>query len=631
MSQSDPAQNFHIFRRPSLLRSRLPGAFAWLLVCALLVGGLWILTLARLDYEYGTLQKNSSTQAASFSRTYARQLERSIEQINQITLTLKYYWQDTNGSLKLETQLEHLYPASNLLHVSVVGTDGMLVTSTLAISKNGASISGRDYFQAHKNNPASGLIISKPMLGLRLGRVVTLFSRRLDKPDGSFAGIIVLAAETPYLASFNDEFALRKNDFFTVIDKDGTSFASQVGRDSNTLKTVFSMLPGFKPDSGVEAMAGDKFTDRQPRLVAWQKLANAPFISVVGLSEQQIVDEYQLAEQHYFRIAEIASAALFLFACIGAYLSARLAWRKQQADEVKTAYHLAIDGAREGFYMLRAVCNKLHQIEDFLIEDCNGRAAALVGRSKDELIGSRLLANYSGTLADQVLSVFSKAMETGFHEDVFRVAAGSNLKAAWIHRRLVRSGSGLAMTLRDISEVKEQEQLLSDLANMDALTALPNRYWMMNFLPLAMQRVADNGSRLALLFVDLDDFKTVNDTMGHAAGDMLLQAAALRLKSLVRASDHVVRLGGDEFIVILEQIHTAEDASHIGQLIISAMSSAFTLTDGVSHHVHASIGISLFPDDSDDAATLLQYADRAMYGAKKDGKGSYRFYRQQQP
>ncbi|MFZ6649191.1 diguanylate cyclase domain-containing protein [Undibacterium sp. TJN25] len=627
MSKPDPVPSRpRPFSSRSFLHAGLPGMLAWFLACAVLAGGLWMLTLARLHREHATLQKISFTQATSFSRTYARQLARSIEQINQITLTLKYYWQDTNGRLKLETQLEHLYPSSNLLHVSVVGTDGMLVTSTLAIGKAGVSIAGREYFRAHKNNPGSGLIISKPVLGIRLGRVVTLFSRRLDKPDGSFAGIIVLAAETPYLASFSDEFALRKSDFFAVIDKDGTSFASQVGKDSNTLKTVFSVPPGFQSDSGVEAMPGDRFADRQPRVIAWQKLGNAPFISVVGLSEQEIFNEYQATEQHYFRIAAAASMLLLLFSCMGAYLSARLAWRKQQADEVKTAYHLAIDGAREGFYMLRALFNRQRQIEDFLIEDCNGRAAALVGRSKEELIGSRLLAHYSGTLAEQVLSVFSKAMETGFHEDVFRVAAGSQLRAAWIHRRLVRSGAGLAMTLRDISEVKEQEQLLSDLANMDALTALPNRYWLLNFLPLAIQRVKDNGSRLALLFVDLDDFKTVNDTMGHAAGDMLLQAAALRLKSLVRASDHVVRLGGDEFIVILEQIQTAEDASHISQLVISAMSAPFTVADGHSHHVHASIGISLFPDDSDDPATLLQYADRAMYSAKKDGKGRYRFY-----
>ncbi|MES2102896.1 MAG: diguanylate cyclase [Pseudomonadota bacterium] len=626
MSKLDLAQARH-GHRFSFLRASWPVVLAWFFACMVVAAILWALTLASLERERNTLRDNSYAQASSFSKTYARQLARSLEQINQITLTLKYYWQDTRGNLKLEKQLEHgLYPGSNLLHVSIVDQDGMLVTSTLAIDKNSPKIPDRDYFQAHKNNPASGLIISKPVVGLRLGKVVTLFSRRLDGPDGAFAGIIVVAAETAYLASFSDEFALRKSDFFAVMDRDGASFASQIGKDANTLKTVFASRPEFPGDAGVLGMPAAKFTDRQPRVIAWQKLDNTPFISVVGLSEQEIFAAYRSTENHYFNIAAAVSILLLLFAGVGAYLSARLAWRKRQAEEIRTAYHLAIDGAREGFYMLRATYDKQRQIEDFFIEDCNGRAAALVGRSKEELIGSRLLQNYSGTFAQQVLAVFSKAMETGFHEDVFRVAAGSQLRADWIHRRLVRSGTGLAMTLRDISEAKQQEQLLSDLANMDTLTALPNRYWLTNFLPQAIQRVKDNGSRLALLFVDLDDFKIVNDTMGHLAGDMLLQAAALRLKSLVRASDHVVRLGGDEFTVILERINTLDNVSHIAQLIISSMSEPFSLTDGQVRQVHASIGISMFPEDGEDTATLLKHADQAMYAAKKSGKGHYQFY-----
>ncbi|HTD04116.1 bifunctional diguanylate cyclase/phosphodiesterase [Undibacterium sp.] len=614
--------------RLAFLRASLHIVFAWLLACVVLITLLWVRVHARLDMEHEALREHSYREATSFSKTYARQLARSLEQINQITLTLKYYWQDTHGTLKLEKQLQQgLYPSFNPLHVSIVDADGMLVTSTLDISSK--SISDRDYFQLHKNNPASGLIISKPVVGIRLEKVVTLFSRRLDKPDGAFAGAIIVAAETAYLASFNDEFALRKSDFFSVMDKDGTSFASQIGKNNNTLRTVFSTLPEFPASEGVLRMPAEKFVDGQPRVIAWQKLDNYPFISVVGLSEQEILASYQATKKLYYRLGIAGTVFFILFAGIGVYLCARLAWRKQREEEVKNTYHLAIDGAREGFYMLRTMYGRQHEIEDFFIEDCNGRGAALVGSSKEELIGSRLLQNYSGTFAQQVLSIFRKAMETGFHEDVFRVSPDSQICAKWIHRRLVRSGTGLAMTLRDISEAKEQEQLLSDLANMDALTSLPNRYWLMNFLPLAIQRVKDNGSQLALLFVDLDDFKVVNDTMGHLAGDLLLQAAALRLKSLIRASDHVVRLGGDEFTVVLEQINTTEDASHISQLIISAMSEPFALTDGHVHQVHASIGISMFPRDGEDAGMLLQHADQAMYAAKKNGKGRYRFYEAQ--
>jgi diguanylate cyclase (GGDEF)-like protein len=131
---------------------------------------------------------------------------------------------------------------------------------------------------------------------------------------------------------------------------------------------------------------------------------------------------------------------------------------------------------------------------------------------------------------------------------------------------------------------------------------------------------------LALLFVDLDDFKNINDTLGHAAGDELLQAVAARLQSMLRPQDNVVRLGGDEFTIILEQVASHADVARVADRIMKSLGAPFSLSGGSSHVVHASIGISVFPHDGNDGEALLKHADIAMYAAKTSGKGHYEFY-----
>lgn len=135
-----------------------------------------------------------------------------------------------------------------------------------------------------------------------------------------------------------------------------------------------------------------------------------------------------------------------------------------------------------------------------------------------------------------------------------RASPHSMLQRKWVHRRLVRSGGALALTVRDISEAKERERQLTNMDNADALTSLPNCNWLINYLPLAVERGRNIGTGLAVLFIDLDNFKNVNDMLVHAAGDELLKAAAARVREVVHGSDHVVRLGGDEFTVVIVDV-----------------------------------------------------------------------------
>ncbi|MDE2431210.1 MAG: EAL domain-containing protein, partial [Burkholderiales bacterium] len=225
-----------------------------------------------------------------------------------------------------------------------------------------------------------------------------------------------------------------------------------------------------------------------------------------------------------------------------------------------------------------------------------------------------------------LMEIYSKAMASGYYEDEYEIPEKSPLNMHWARRRLARSGTGLAVTIQDISSRKENEENLQRLANQDGLTGLYNRHWLLNFLPQAIRRAQINQHMLALLFIDLDGFKNVNDTQGHAAGDDLLKLVASRLQSVLRPTDNVVRLGGDEFVVLLEPVQRESKPARVSERITDAFKQPFWW-NGEKHHVGASIGISLYPRDGEDTETLLKNADIAMYSVKASGKGSYSFFK----
>ena len=180
----------------------------------------------------------------------------------------------------------------------------------------------------------------------------------------------------------------------------------------------------------------------------------------------------------------------------------------------------------------------------------------------------------------------------------------------------------------EITERQRAEAMIRHQALHDRLTGLPNRVKFNEQIALSLARARASCGLLAVMFIDLDRFKTINDTLGHAIGDLLLQGFAERLISCLRESDMVARWGGDEFTLLLPHIHRAEDAAKIAQRILDAMIPAFHLDSGVIGplHMSSSVGIALYPRDGEDAETLLRNADAALYRAKEQGRKNYRFY-----
>jgi diguanylate cyclase (GGDEF)-like protein len=192
------------------------------------------------------------------------------------------------------------------------------------------------------------------------------------------------------------------------------------------------------------------------------------------------------------------------------------------------------------------------------------------------------------------------------------------------NERLVVSAINAQKTTEDALHATAQMSLK---AERDALTGLPNRTLLADRLSQSMEFAQRHGRSVALLFVDLDNFKTINDSMGHSVGDALLQSVARRLQACIRASDTVSRHGGDEFVVLLTEVTTAQDTVIVAGKLITAMLEPH-LIGSHSVHITVSVGISLYPEDAESAESLLSRADAAMYSAKKSGRNTYRRFNQ---
>jgi diguanylate cyclase (GGDEF)-like protein/PAS domain S-box-containing protein len=260
----------------------------------------------------------------------------------------------------------------------------------------------------------------------------------------------------------------------------------------------------------------------------------------------------------------------------------------------------------------------------------NGAAERMYGYSEAEALRLSLSQIVPESLRDGELAVLERLRAGQLLEshETKRVCKDGSVRDIWLTATTLRDELGkpiaIATTERDMTEGKVAAHI-EHLATHDSLTGLSNRALMNDLASHAIVQAHRRGGRMALLFVDLDRFKGVNDSLGHRAGDRLLQAVAKRLTQCVRAEDTIVRQGGDEFVVILSEITQTRDAANVAEKIRQAILEPFRL-DEVEITCSASIGISLYPDDAGDLDTLLKNADAAMYRAKSQGRNACCFF-----
>ena len=269
------------------------------------------------------------------------------------------------------------------------------------------------------------------------------------------------------------------------------------------------------------------------------------------------------------------------------------------------------------------------------IESVNPAALQMLGYRIDQLVGRNVQILVAGPFREQYHNYLTRYLESG---DKNFIGVGREVEAVradgsmfpievTVSEMTVDGARKFTAIVRDITERRTAEEKIRRLAHHDALTELPNRTLLQDRLAVALERAKREHGKVGLMFIDLDRFKAVNDSLGHGAGDEILKQVADRLKACVRKSDTVARTGGDEFVVVLPDIRSSDDCGVVARHVLRALAQPCRLGNH-DLFVTPSIGISVYPQDGEDASQLMQRADAAMYQAKQNGRNNFQYFTQ---
>ncbi|MDB6163594.1 MAG: hypothetical protein JWL98_1026, partial [Xanthomonadaceae bacterium] len=469
---------------------------------------------------------------------------------------------------------------------------------------------------------------SVPMRGRNLGRLLWddgyFLQRTLPVRDG--AGIAGwLTTEQPMAAL--DQLIARTNhvgesgEMVVCGPGPGSSMACFPMRNRPRPGTVRRIVAGQRlPMSyALAAETGSKvaFDFRQHRVLA----AYGP-ISDTGLGmvvKRDISEIYGPIRDRFQLIVVFLAALVGLTLFI---LRRRLIPLLHTIEDSRAQAVAAVESNMDAYFMLECVRDAHGHVLDLRYKLLNKRAERTLGRPRADVIGKGMCELFPERRTDGMLDKYVNAVENGTSIIEERSAVANNGMTRWYHLQAVKLGDGLGVTVRDITTARHAADRIRHQAMHDPLTGVANRAGFELALAGAIAEAQHEGHSSALALIDVDGFKEINDTLGHAAGDHLLQEIAARLRDCVRPSDTVARLGGDEFVIVLPHISYPGGAAIVAEKLIDRIALP-AYVDGHMVAVTISVGISAYPADGIESVALLKRADAAMYRAKRAGRNGY--------
>ncbi len=613
---------------PSLGRWTKPSSPARL--WALALAGMflvWATIAVQLHGEESEALQRGPAVSRELAEAYAEQLEDLIDQTDQLLVSLSFLGEHEASAAEIEHLLKEL-PAHTWLKPYYVDAKGTIhiARSTSAL---GISVAELDFFIRHQQDPHSGLLIhpAAPGIGAWAGDRIVRLTRRVQRADGSFDGVVVVPIPVKVLAPLSRSSASFSHDIAIAGLVDGPVITGSLprgvapsgrssGRDDYDAVLKMTSL----------ADAARLLLEDDRHFAARARLERHQIEVLVAVRKSTLLTPLGRERIDLTVLGLVTSVVILL---LTGWASWRLA-RRRAAEErdlhAWSVFRQAVDESRDEFFMLTPTPAGAPRPEDFCVDDCNAQGARALGMAREAIVGRHLsslvpAADWPGT-RDFLLSAF-----TGGFADTEACFPGIEKdEERWMYCRATLVDGSLAVTLRDVTELKEKERLLSKLALTDGLTGLPNRHWVNQRLPAVLKGAAAAKQYVAALFIDLDNFKTINDTLGHKVGDDYLRTAAASIQQVVRDSDVVIRLGGDEFLVLAMQLEDLQMAHEVAAAIIHRIREVGQQGRWSSANPRASIGIAAFPFDARDANDLVQAADIAMYEAKRLGKDRYLVY-----
>jgi diguanylate cyclase (GGDEF)-like protein/PAS domain S-box-containing protein len=489
----------------------------------------------------------------------------------------------------------------------------------------GPFLGDRQWFKIQRAKPDAGLVMSAPLQGRFNEGWIISFSRRYVGPDGEFAGAVTAAVPVSYFARMLNGINVGPHGIVVLRDANLALIARVPNgsvapvRDAGD-KHVSAELTRLV-NQGVERATYRALNtaDGVERIDTLHKMGGTPLYVIVGVAPQDYLAQWHTEVR---TLATLCGAAVVV-QLTGAFLLLRLVRQNRQA--------------RSRIELMAKVFE--HSGEAIVITDRNNRIVevnpaftAQSGYPAHEVLGRDPKLLESGpTGAASRRAMRDAIADSGFWRgEVWNRAKDGREYAKWLSLAVVRDARGSVEyhigSSIDMTELKQAEAKIRELAHHDTLTRLPNRAHLQARLEQAMASARRDRNELAMLFIDLDRFKNINDTLGHDAGDALLIEVARRLQGTARESDIVARLGGDEFIVVLTGISDGvRGGATMAGKILAELGRPYAI-NGQALHSTPSIGVSVYPEDGATSEALMKAADIAMYHAKAAGRNNYQFF-----
>jgi len=572
----------------------------------------------------------------------AGQIENSIQSIDLVLTEIK--GQEEIRSAQTPNDIDHVlrgdethqFLMERLLRlqqaefISLIDKNGKLANTTQQRSTPDIDLSDRAHFQHFKNKADTSIYISDAVHNRFNGAHVIAFGKRINGANNEFLGEVLVGVRLDYFERIYKSISLLSDQNFLLLRRDGTVIV----RYPDLVIRAGTKVPAASPWYQLVSQGGGTYRtlgifDSGIRLMAVRPLHDYPLVVNVGVTETAALATWRI------QATTLGIGTLLVMFCSAFLLKAlsnqfnRLAASKatlvekaHQLEQANAKVDAALNNMSQGLVMFdssnRLIVSNQRYLEMYGLSPETVRP----GRTLQEVIDCRIAAG----------NLFLDGAEQSLAD--FRVSGGQNT----IYRKTIKlpdkrniqivnrpvPGGRWVATHEDVTEQKRVEERIAYAANVDDLTGLPNRKAFCEQIEQELKRV-ERGEQLAVLYLDIDYLKQVNDTLGHPAGDKLLIGVADRLGDCIRDLDVVARLSGDEFAIIQKLLDQPSDAAALAMRIREAIHKPFDL-NGHQVTVDISIGISMAPNDATKLDELMKTADMALYEAKNAGRGTYRYY-----